>query len=55
MIKMDWLADGVAQRVVGAVFLALYWSFTSALGVQYGQSSSQWETVDYLKKYPKPC
>jgi hypothetical protein len=37
LIKVDWLAAGIALRVVGAVV------FSSGVGVKFAQSSSQWE------------
>ena len=43
-IKMDWLEDGVAQRVIGALLII-------SLCVQFAQSFCQWEVrVDYLTK-----
>jgi hypothetical protein len=37
LIKVDWLAAGIALRVVGAVV------FSSGVGLKFAQSSSQWE------------
>ncbi len=38
LIKVDWLAAGIALRVVGAVFVVF-----SGIGVKFAQSASQWE------------
>jgi hypothetical protein len=38
-IKVDWLAACIALRVDGAVYLL----FSSGVGVQFVQSSSQWQ------------
>jgi hypothetical protein len=38
MIKVDWLAACNALE-----WLALYWSFSSGVGVKFAQSFSQWE------------
>jgi hypothetical protein len=40
LIKREWLAAFIALRVVGAFLL-----FCSGVGVQFAQSSSQWEEI----------
>jgi len=39
-MKADWLAASIALH---KEWLALYWSFSSGVGVKFAQSSSQWE------------
>jgi hypothetical protein len=53
LIKVDWLAACIALK---KEWFALYFSFSSCVGVQFAQYASQMESKDrYRKRCPKPC